>query len=158
LGILSVLASGISNTTYAKNKIIAGYLAQEGIEYIRNMRDTCVISDQINGWSNFNSKLSSCLGSSASCSFDNTKNPSFSSVFSACGSSPYTSCLLYLSNGNYNIDNIGGTGVNSGFIRKVWMTTTSNSDEVRIFSEVDWKQGSGNYSVTFSDNLYNWMQ
>lgn len=43
LGIMSVLASGISNTSYAKQKMVASYLAQEGIEYVRNMRDTAVL-------------------------------------------------------------------------------------------------------------------
>ena len=40
LGLLSVLASGISNTNYAKQKVAATYLAQEGIEYVRNLRDS----------------------------------------------------------------------------------------------------------------------
>jgi Tfp pilus assembly protein PilV len=56
LGLLSILASGISNTNYAKKKIMAGYLAQEGIEYVRNMRDTSVlynVSGSQAGWDAF---------------------------------------------------------------------------------------------------------
>ncbi|MEJ0001975.1 MAG: prepilin-type N-terminal cleavage/methylation domain-containing protein [bacterium] len=40
---LSVLSKGISDTAYAKKKLIASYLAQEGIEYMRNMRDTYML-------------------------------------------------------------------------------------------------------------------
>ena len=40
LGIISVLASNIANISYAKQKMTATYLAQEGIEYVRNIRDT----------------------------------------------------------------------------------------------------------------------
>jgi len=48
LGLISILASSISDTNYAKKKMIAAYLAQEGIEYVRNMRDTDIIS-AVNG-------------------------------------------------------------------------------------------------------------
>src|ERR1035437_5439116 len=60
VAIMSVLASSITSTTYAKQKMVASYLAQEGIEYIRNMRDTFVLYDAISsqtGWNSFNSKL-----------------------------------------------------------------------------------------------------
>src|SRR3989344_4652981 len=40
VGIMFILGSGIADTNYAKRKMVATYLAQEGIEYIRNMRDS----------------------------------------------------------------------------------------------------------------------
>lgn len=56
LGLMSILASGISNTNYAKQKMTATYLAQEGIEYARNIRDTKVLSSAsgTDGWIAFN--------------------------------------------------------------------------------------------------------
>ena len=58
LGLMSILAQGIADTNYAKRKIIASYLAQEGIEYIRNFRDTYVLyydpASTNNGWIEFN--------------------------------------------------------------------------------------------------------
>jgi prepilin-type N-terminal cleavage/methylation domain-containing protein len=53
LGLMSVMAQGISDTTYAKQKIIATYLAQEGIEYVRNMRDTEVFLQNSEEWGGF---------------------------------------------------------------------------------------------------------
>ena len=38
LALLVILTQGIANTNYAKHKITASYLAQEGIEYARNVR------------------------------------------------------------------------------------------------------------------------
>ena len=35
LALLGILAQGISNTGYAKRKMIASYLAQEGVEYMK---------------------------------------------------------------------------------------------------------------------------
>ena len=40
---MSVLGSSISSTNYAKQKIVAEYLAQEGIEYVRNQRDNYIL-------------------------------------------------------------------------------------------------------------------
>lgn len=53
--LMSVLGGGISDTQYAKEKMMAGYLAQEGIEYARNVRDTNVLYDVSpqDGWNAF---------------------------------------------------------------------------------------------------------
>jgi prepilin-type N-terminal cleavage/methylation domain-containing protein len=115
LGLLSVLASSITNTTYAKQKMAADYLAQEGIEYMRNVRDTLVLYDPVNaqhGWDTF--KVASMVYP--------ITNPDF-----------------------------------IGFTRTITLTPVS-SDEVRISSNVSWKQGSENYNITFSENLFNWIQ
>jgi Tfp pilus assembly protein PilV len=111
IGLMSVLASGITDTSYAKQKIQATYLAQEGIEYVRNMRDTSVLysTDSQTGWNNFN-----------------------------------------------NADKSYPTAV-PGFTRTIQAIPVSQ-DEVKISSTVSWRQGSGNYSITFSENLFNWVQ
>ncbi|MBI3306082.1 prepilin-type N-terminal cleavage/methylation domain-containing protein [Candidatus Nomurabacteria bacterium] len=53
LGLLSVLADGVADSSYAKQKLIAAYLAQEGIEYVRNMRDTSVLYSGGGNWNSF---------------------------------------------------------------------------------------------------------
>ncbi len=56
LALLSVLSGGIASTNYAKRKIMATYLAQQGVEYIRNQRDNYVILNSDNpqaGWDDF---------------------------------------------------------------------------------------------------------
>ncbi|KKP78449.1 MAG: hypothetical protein UR77_C0002G0001, partial [Candidatus Nomurabacteria bacterium GW2011_GWC2_35_35] len=72
---MSVLGSGISDTGYAKKKMIAGYLAQEGIEYVRNMRDTSVLyhpGGSQAGWNAFMGQMAPC---------DITNNPSKACYF-----------------------------------------------------------------------------
>lgn len=61
LGLLSIMGSGISNTTFAKQRITASYLAQECIEYVRNERDTKVLYavDAQTGWSAFKTAFAS---------------------------------------------------------------------------------------------------
>lgn len=59
--IVSLLSSSIYSARYAKNETKAIYIAQEGIDYIRNLRDS--IAFQQNDWTSFSSALdSNCSG------------------------------------------------------------------------------------------------
>ncbi len=153
LGMMSVLGSGIANTNYAKRKIVATYLAQEGIEYIRNMRDTAVLYTS-NGWtSNFKAKakIASCKNDTdQACGIDNSL---LYNVFQCNSSSNF--CKLFIDNGNYNSNNLG---TDSGFVRKFWAEEITPNKEIKIYSKVEWKQGSGDYNITFSENLFNWYE
>jgi len=165
--LMSVLGSGINNTTYAKNKMIASYLAQEGIEYMRNMRDTYVLytdySASSQDWDSFKSALSASSCGTSGCDVDvnisNAMPPKFGvydyqTLISSC--STLDSCSLYLDNdGNYNTKHIG---INSGFTRIITVTLTSNTDEIKITSDVSWNQGSGKYHVILSEDLFNWVE
>jgi len=53
--LMSILGSGLSNIKYTQAKITASYLAQEGIEYVRNMRDNYIFYTSGTGktWSGF---------------------------------------------------------------------------------------------------------
>ncbi len=163
LAMLVLLSQSISNTGYAKRKVIATYLAQEGIEYMRNMRDTFVLYNSTSqfGWDQFNEKLGdgSCTNLPNGCYFDadnidfeNTDQPMTDVEFNSCG----TSCpaLLYDDGAGtykYNI------GINSGYRRKITASVIS-ADETRIFSTVYWTQGSGTYNIVFSESLFNWVE
>ncbi|MBU0999179.1 type II secretion system GspH family protein [Patescibacteria group bacterium] len=114
LGLMSILASSISDTNYTKKKIAAEYLAQEGIECVRNVRDTYVLyPDATHDWSKF-----------VALNVNNITCPSYD------------------------------TATFSRTIQKVVIS----SDEVKISTTVSWTQSSGNYSITFSENLFNWIE
>src|SRR3989344_8001432 len=149
LGMMSVLGSSIANTNYAKRKIIATYLAQEGIEYIRNMRDTYVLYPANGGWVNFRAKLSSC-NEGNECGINNSALVTDNSFIFKCSGG----CKLYLNNGGYSSS--GST--DSGFVREIWAKIIDKEKEIKIFSKVEWTQGSGTYNITFSENLFNWYE
>jgi Tfp pilus assembly protein PilV len=111
IALMSILGGGISNTNYAKTKITASYLAQEGIEYVRNMRDNYVLYTNITGlnWNGF-----------------------------------------VLANKDY-------PSPDPNFSRTIQMTQI-NPNEVKIFSTVSWAQGSRSFGITFSENLFNWVE
>ena len=155
VALMSFLSQNISNAGYAKKKIIATYLAQEGIESVRNMRDSYIFySDTTsNDWNKFKVKLNPCnLGNE--CGFNNsvyTDNPNF--IFK-CSSNP-NGCKLYLNDGNYNTNSVGN---DSGYSRKIRMDTIS-ADEVKVFSTVSWSQPGGlPYTITLSESLFNWVE
>lgn len=161
LSLLVILTQGISNTNYAKKKTIAAYLNQEGIEYIRNMRDTFVLydaTDSQTGWNKFNNKLASCQTNNG-CYFDdqnlnytNPSQPMAGIAVTACG--PSCPTLLYDEmTGKYGY----ALGTDSSFIRKIQIIEV-NANETKVFSTVSWTQDSGSYNIVFSENLFNWIE
>ncbi|MCC7160334.1 prepilin-type N-terminal cleavage/methylation domain-containing protein [Candidatus Nomurabacteria bacterium] len=152
LALMSVLGSGIADTSYAKQKTIASYLAEEGIEAVRNFRDNYLLYGGGNNWTNFISKLVSCnRGEGNGCGINSTFATTDNRFIFKC--SDTARCNLYLDNGDYNVV----TGNDSGFVREIWMENMGD-DEVKIYSTVSWRQGSGSYSITLSGNLYNWIE
>ena len=118
LGLMSILASSISNTTYAKQKMTATYLAQEGIEYARNKRDNHFLDGS--GWSNGRSGFNDLS--------DDEITPPVS------------------------------TDPSFGGFRRTVAKSVVNQDETKVTSTVSWTQGSGNYNISFSENLFNWVE
>ena len=59
LGLMSILSKGVTDTSYAKQKMTASYLAQDGIEYVRNLRDTDVLYTETTSknWTTFINEL-----------------------------------------------------------------------------------------------------
>ncbi len=148
LAMLSILAQGISNTNYAKKKIIASYLAQEGVEQIRNIRDTTVISneDRSAGWAEFKSVISDFCGSG--CYLQEFNLPA--TCTESC-----PPILYHNGSGIYNYVLDGG--VESGYVVTITVESVSD-DEVKVNSTVSWDKGSTDYSLKFSDNLFNWIE
>lgn len=154
VALMSVLGSGIADTSYAKQKMIASYLAQEGIESVRNVRDNYLLySGGGSNWVDFKSKLDSCRqGQGNGCGINNALATTDNQFIFKC--SDISSCNLYLDNGNYNVVVAGN---NSGFVREIWKEDVGDN-EVKVYSTVYWNQGSGSYNITLSENLYNWIE
>jgi type II secretory pathway pseudopilin PulG len=152
LALMSVLGSGIADTNYAKQKMIASYLAEEGIESVRNVRDNYLLYGTGSNWVDFKSKLDTCRqGQGNGCGINNSLDATNSQFIFKC--SDTSRCNLYLDNGNYNVV----AGNDSGFTREVWKEDVGDN-EVKIYSTVYWNQGSGSYNITLSENLYNWIE
>lgn len=165
LAMMSLLASSVSDTNYAQKKIIAGYLNQEGIEYIRNLRDTYaffdVNVDSRQRWTDFKNRLleARCDGEYG-CYIDDSGLLKGDSKMQPIKDLRLLECAEICANilydpttGKYGFV----SGEDSGFSRKISIESI-NDDEIKVRSTTSWIQGSGNFSVTFSERLYNWAE
>ncbi len=171
--VMVVLGQGLSNTTNSQEKTIATYLAQEGIEYMRNMRDTFLLysTDATTGWTSFRGRLDACDSTSDSskiCIFDPEKDSSgLAYDLFAPSSAPQEMGKIYLAVcgstcPTIKYDSATGaygytTGADSGYLRTITVKTI-NATEIKVISTVSWRQGSGTYTANFSENLYNWIE
>ena len=150
LGPLELASRTIGSAAVSQNQITAFYLAQEGIEYVRNVRDNNFLNGA--GWLN---GLEDCLGANG-CVIDipnyNPSSPAESSA--ACGSV----CP------NIKYDEAGGffynyaSGESTIFRRTVKITAGvgGNSDEANISSVVYWKGKFAGKSVGVEEDIFNW--
>lgn len=162
LAVMTLVSDDISDIGYVKKKITASYLAQEGVEYVRNLRDAYVLYDPDSaqdGWNDFRVKIGPCNTTSnpnKSCYFHDANLFSGGTMIniavSACGGDCPT---LYKSSGGGYEYNVPGTV--EGFIREI-KTEEITQDEIRVSSTVYWTQESGIYNVTFSADLFNWVE
>lgn len=147
LGLFAILSQGAANTAYAKKKITASFLAQEGIEYVRNVRDNYVLYNPGGAQAGWNSFRALTCTQASPCGSNSLIYPGF-----LCASQ---TCKLYLKNGAYEANS--QNGADSGFLREIWITPIS-ANESKIFSRVSWTQASQNNSITFSEHLFNWAE
>lgn len=163
LALVAILSNSLADTQYAKKKVIATYLAQEGVEYIRNIRDSFVLYETVEGqgWDEFQLAVYNCLedeenpgATTGSCDFDAASITAGEAGIIPCVGGNCRQLLYDDANARYGYQ----SGVNSGFVRKISgkQIGGAGSDEILIVSTVYWTQGSGDYSVSFADNLFNW--
>jgi len=167
-GVITVAVRGGMGVNAAKNKVIAAYLADEGIELMRSFRDTSVVArgigDEALGWADFIADVSGCTAS-APCDIDVTNAagssvglfPNSSNIL-PCSSFPGSLCLLnYDSATGYYVNSLLGIGDPTLFSRNLIVTPISGStDEVKVIATVSWREGSLTQSLSVSENLFNW--
>ena len=146
-GALSAASSGISSSIFSKDQVIAFYLAQEGIEEVRNIRD----GNALNGAS----WLAGISSNSADpCYFGNT------CYVDTLSASPLTRC-----SGNCPIlkeDPVSGfygydiTWNDTVFRRTVELVSV-NSHEISILVTIDWSKGVINRQFRARENILDWQ-
>ncbi len=147
LALFSVLGQGVASTNLAQRKIVATYLAEEGVERVRNIRDNQTLFNAGGaqaGWEEFSSLVSPTCDTA--CYLND------STVLSTCGES-CPEMLYDAENGKYNYS----SGNGSGYTRRI-RAELLGEDEIKIYSYVSWSQGSGVHEVVFSESLFNWIE
>lgn len=172
IGGLTVINYNLKNISFTKNRIIAGGLAAEGIEFVRNIRDTNWLESAVNwkqdieGVNPSNEAVKFFCGNPASVykitplpsSIDDATRCSGSGVNRPCQIYIYTdgtgnSC--YSDNFNDRPESAGYTAMPTNFFRFIKLTElTSDSLEVKV--DVKWVSGTQSFKVTATEVLYNW--
>lgn len=148
-GPLYAVMQAVQAAYIARDQLIASSLAQEGVEYVRHIRDDNFLYNLANpstpvSWLN---GLSNCRASNT-CTVDPTGNTPITLCSGAC-TALYTSAT-----GLYTQAASGNTLTR--FTRSVNIIDVS-STEVSVTVTTAWTTNHVNYAVTVNDHLFNWQ-
>ncbi len=163
----SVAQSSLQSSNFAKNRTTAYFLAQEGIESIRHLRDN-------NGLKmlkeNANPGSISWLGGFAEpgdrnspCALDvNTCLIAVLAFMNAVNCNGVCPNFWHLGNEFFQYKGDEEEGAITSFNRSIQLYSVSdengpNDNEIQVVVTVTWNQGAIEKSVVVSENLYNWQ-
>lgn len=134
-GGLSLLSSQMNLNRYIENASIAAFLAEEGIEIVRNIRETNWINHQ--DWDeNIN------LNNATTTLFDYTST--------SIPDTNFSSCEKLWFDGFYNCS----SGRETPFKREIFIL--KSGDEMIIRVTVSWKDKGKNYQYSITGKIYNY--
>lgn len=163
-GLLLIVGTGIGDVNMAKNRLVANYLAQEGIEIMRFKRDHFTETNPSGGWSQFQTLLNTVCTQANPCGVSAIRplDPPID-----CGPNNPTNCTIVedrnssTATGAYtSLGDPGSSGwPQTIYTRKIYLETPQNNsnDAYIIHSSVTWSQGTGTYTTSMSETIYNWQ-
>lgn len=148
-GTASAIQTGISSYIFSKDQIISFYLAQEGFEQVRNIRDENSLKNQ-----NWLTGIS--LNSSDPCYFGNAciVDPVNSNIPTRC-SAP-GNCPVLRQSATTGFFGYDPTWPATIFRREIVLTQI-NANDISILVTVDWSKGIVNRQFRAKENLLNWQ-
>ncbi|MBX4181432.1 prepilin-type N-terminal cleavage/methylation domain-containing protein [Candidatus Parcubacteria bacterium] len=147
-GAMAAVQSGLSSYTFSKDQIIAFYLAQEGFEQIRNIRDENHLSSR-------NWLYGVSVSSSDPCYFGNACTADGVTVTLArC--SAIGSCPVLRQDPTTGFYGLNGAWPVTKFRREIILTSI-NDHEVAVTVTVDWAKGTVSRQFKARENLFNWQ-
>ncbi len=155
-GPLTIASKGITASIVAKDQIVAFYLAQDAIEYVRFKRDSNRLAG--NSWL---TGLNNCIsaGGTVACILDSTENSP--SAPSSCASITTCTVLRYDTTNNRFTYSVTGSVISPIALRRAVIITTpvnGNADEISVTVNVTWSdQASITRSIVVRENLLNWQ-
>ena len=163
LGPLSISSAGLRNSAYARDQITAYYLAQEGIEYVRYVRDDNFIKKYAGGGNGWLDGLDNCIVDGAGdygCVLDSPawfagySNFLYACITQLCDNDQDPK-MYVTSDGYYAYGYLSPDSVLSQYKRVITVVPVTN-DEVKIVSTMTWKAGGGlEKTFVLTENLFN---
>lgn len=148
------IVQGVLNSAYnARDQLIAAGLAQEGMEYVREIRDSNYLINARGGnvaWMNgFGT-----VGGNPDCYTHGCKVDPQARIIADCGAVDCTGSPLTLHNASFRY-NHQNSGLPTKFTRTVKLTTISTT-EVLVTVTVTW-ENHGSKSVVLTEYFRNWL-
>ncbi len=149
-GPLVVASKGLNSALFAKDQMIASYLAQESMEIIKNIKDNNLNSTWLSPFS------PTCIKSSGSvptaCDVELLQNSLQPTISTSCVGN--LGCSLYLSNSGYGYthDPSGATMTN---FRRYFYLETIATDLSRVTVVVSWYEHTIPYEIRLSSEIAN---
>lgn len=148
-----IASQGIAITTYARDQVIAAYLAQDAVEYIiakkkQNTFDS-VINESPTIWLN---GLYQCEGPEG-CTIDTTLALGTSNNASQCSGGVCPALNYNTVTGAYGHQS-GADWISSRFTRKIYGFVLDNPSEAVLVVIISWKNGATQRSFTLKTNIY----
>lgn len=170
---MNIAQNGLSSAVFAQNSVVAQYLAQSAVEFIKNVKDNNGILDNMNPvdgyyWLN---GLRDCFDTNG-CEIDDTvlsstgDIPQIKKIVNNTDSVPVTRYLKYNKRTglyNYTTDQDPQNSVATTFKRTIRIDNESNNIEVskadfaKVTVDVSWEEKGGG-TVTVIAYLTNWRQ
>lgn len=154
VGPFAAVNNSLNASYVARDQLIASSLAQEGMEYVRSIRD----DNYLNGrtWADGLSSLG-CYGTTPSqyCSIDPTRGDihQASNAMTAYSSRSSVPALYVSATGLYNQQS---SGTVTRFTRTVQLQAVGDH-EINATLVVSWISSHQSYSVTITDTLDDWL-
>lgn len=149
ISLLAISGRGISATNEVKNETTAYYLAQEGLEVVRNIRDNNFLLIQGGGtgqWTDGFLSNPDCSTTPCHIVYNSGAAPTLAQ------NSGQLSNEIYFSAGQY-----ANTGDDTGFSRDIKVQAGAGQDEFIITSQVSWLAKNIKKSVTLQTFLKKWQ-
>lgn len=158
-GVSNLIQQVISFTAVSSSRLTATYLAQEGIEIVRNIRDTNWLQSRDPAKNSpWNDGLADGIWEADYTTQTFDENFPVPTDFEKCNTldhyncQPYGGNFLKIDNGFYKYSS-GGTP--APFKRKITVTNTG-LDILEVSVSVSWEERGRNHEVSAKENIYNW--
>ena len=162
VGPLTIASKGLTAAVGSRDQVIASYLAQDAMEYIKNIRDSDLLADSNSGWTTFLNFLNSnSLGCATgiACGIETGLGGSTYTQGSLlrCDTFSISSCNLYIDATNKYYTHSSSGNIPTLYNRSFTVTKEdpSLSDAALVTVTVTWKNGNVGNSVVLTSMLFN---
>jgi type IV pilus modification protein PilV len=139
LGVFGLISRTVTFNSSVNSQLVASYLAQEGLELVRNIRDANLLKIHKGVGGQWNDGLTSCA-SGCGADYNDT-------VLGGFQSTP-----LKLNNGFYTYD----AGTDTIFTREIVIDSAA-ADVLKVAVDVSWVDKGNTHHVLGATELYNWL-